>query len=275
MAHVFVSYSRRDSDTADQLVRNLEAAGYKVWIDREGILGGDEWRSQIVNAIDDCTAFMILLTPNSVASRNVRKELDLAENRGKPIIPIVLRRVTVPPEMEYQLVGLQMIDLTFNPDVGFTRLLRALDRRQTVVLTQVGPKKIEVIKTVRRLTSLGLRESKELVDRAPAVVLENVPESVAADAKRQLEAIGASVEVGAGRGVSIYTVILTQIGNKKIEVIKTVRSLTGLGLREAKELVDGTPAVVLANVPDSVAWDASRKLEAAGASAQVKASYAD
>ena len=64
-----------------------------------------------------------------------------------------------------------------------------------VVLTGVGEKKIQVIKEVRALTSLGLKEAKDLVDGAPGTVLEKVTKEAAAKAKEQLEAAGASVEV--------------------------------------------------------------------------------
>jgi large subunit ribosomal protein L7/L12 len=64
----------------------------------------------------------------------------------------------------------------------------------SVVLKDVGPKKIEVIKTVRQLTSLGLREAKEMVDGAPSVVMEAVAKEAAEDAKSKLEAVGAVVE---------------------------------------------------------------------------------
>ncbi|MDF1513203.1 MAG: 50S ribosomal protein L7/L12 [Anaerolineae bacterium] len=64
-----------------------------------------------------------------------------------------------------------------------------------VVLTDFGPKKIEVIKAVRQLTSLGLREAKEMVEGAPSNVLEAVNKEAAEDAKAKLEAAGAVVEL--------------------------------------------------------------------------------
>ena len=64
-----------------------------------------------------------------------------------------------------------------------------------VILKDIGPKKIEVIKAVRQLTALGLREAKELVDGAPSTVLEAVAKEAAEDAKSKLEAAGAGVEV--------------------------------------------------------------------------------
>ena len=64
-----------------------------------------------------------------------------------------------------------------------------------VMLKEIGPKKIQVIKVVRQLTSLGLREAKEVVDGAPSKILEAVSKEAADDAKAKLEAEGAVVEV--------------------------------------------------------------------------------
>ena len=64
-----------------------------------------------------------------------------------------------------------------------------------VILTAAGDKKIQVIKEVRALTSLGLKEAKDLVDGAPKPVLERVNKEAADKAKEQLEATGGSVEV--------------------------------------------------------------------------------
>ncbi len=65
----------------------------------------------------------------------------------------------------------------------------------TVVLTGAGDKKIQVIKEVRALTNLGLKEAKDLVDSAPKPVLENVGKEDADKAKAQLEGAGATVEI--------------------------------------------------------------------------------
>ena len=64
-----------------------------------------------------------------------------------------------------------------------------------VILKEIGTKKIEVIKAVRQLTALGLKESKDLVDSAPSTVLEAVAKEAAEDAKSKLEAGGAIAEI--------------------------------------------------------------------------------
>ena len=65
----------------------------------------------------------------------------------------------------------------------------------TVVIKDVGPKKINVIKVVRQLTTLGLKEAKDLVEATPATLLEAVGKDAANDAKAKLEAEGAVVEI--------------------------------------------------------------------------------
>ena len=64
-----------------------------------------------------------------------------------------------------------------------------------VILKEIGAKKINVIKAVRQLTNLGLKEAKDLVESAPAPVLQGVPKEQAEEAKKTLEAEGATVEI--------------------------------------------------------------------------------
>jgi large subunit ribosomal protein L7/L12 len=64
-----------------------------------------------------------------------------------------------------------------------------------VILKEIGPKKINVIKEVRALTALGLKEAKEVVDNAPSTVMEAVSKDAAEEAKSKLENAGAVVEI--------------------------------------------------------------------------------
>jgi large subunit ribosomal protein L7/L12 len=64
-----------------------------------------------------------------------------------------------------------------------------------VVLKEIGPKKINVIKEVRALTSLGLKEAKDVVDSAPATIMEAITKEAAEEAKAKLEEAGAVVEI--------------------------------------------------------------------------------
>ena len=67
-----------------------------------------------------------------------------------------------------------------------------------------------------------------------------------------------------------FTVNLTEVGANKVSVIKAVRELTGLGLKEAKDLVDGAPKPVKEGVAKAAAEEAKKKLEEAGAKAEIK-----
>ncbi|KAF1017723.1 MAG: 50S ribosomal protein L7/L12 [Burkholderia sp.] len=67
-----------------------------------------------------------------------------------------------------------------------------------------------------------------------------------------------------------FTVILAEMGVNKVSVIKAVRELTGLGLKEAKDLVDGAPKPVKESVPKAAAEEAKKKLEEAGAKVEIK-----
>jgi large subunit ribosomal protein L7/L12 len=89
-------------------------------------------------------------------------------------------------------------------------------------------------------------------------------------------AVAVAGPAGAGGGAAAveeqteFTVILTETGGNKVSVIKAVRELTGLGLKEAKDLVDGAPKPVKEAVPKAAAEEAKKKLEEAGAKAEIK-----
>ena len=81
---------------------------------------------------------------------------------------------------------------------------------------------------------------------------------------------GAGGEAAAEEEKSEFDVILTGVGDKKIQVIKEVRALTSLGLKEAKDLVDNAPKPVLEGVSKEAAEEAKTKLEGAGATVDLK-----
>jgi hypothetical protein len=128
MSQIFVSYSRRDLEIVDCIVEKIESAGMSVWIDREDIKAGKTWRVQIVEAIATCDAFVLMLSPNSAASDNVRKEIDLAQDSGRAVFIMRLEPVKLPAEMLYQLVGLQHIELqALGVDKGVSQLIDTLE----------------------------------------------------------------------------------------------------------------------------------------------------
>jgi len=67
-----------------------------------------------------------------------------------------------------------------------------------------------------------------------------------------------------------FDVVMTSFGEKKVEVIKVVRALTGLGLKEAKDAVEGVPSTIKEAIPKAEAEDVKKKLEDAGAKVEIK-----
>ena len=67
-----------------------------------------------------------------------------------------------------------------------------------------------------------------------------------------------------------FDVVMTSFGEKKVEVIKVVRALTGLGLKEAKDAVEGVPSTIKEGIPKAEAEDIKKKLEEAGAKVDIK-----
>ncbi len=81
---------------------------------------------------------------------------------------------------------------------------------------------------------------------------------------------GAAAEAEAAEEQTEFDVVMTSFGEKKVNVIKVVRALTGLGLKEAKDLVEGAPSTVKEGVSKDEAADIKKQLEEAGATVDVK-----
>ncbi|MFI5200897.1 MAG: TIR domain-containing protein [Candidatus Kapaibacterium sp.] len=104
---LFISYSRADSKQALTLVAELRSEGYEVWIDQAGIDAATIWSKEIAQAMQGCSAVILLLSPSSVASKNVAKELSVAVELNKQIIPVEVESATLTGEFLYHLSGLQ------------------------------------------------------------------------------------------------------------------------------------------------------------------------
>ncbi len=89
----------------------------------------------------------------------------------------------------------KMIEEKFGVSAAAPAAVAEVKTEFDVILKTVGEKKIEVIKVVREITGLGLKESKDVVDGAPKPVKEHIPEKEAGEIKAKLEAAGATVEI--------------------------------------------------------------------------------
>ncbi|HCV98636.1 MAG TPA: hypothetical protein DGJ56_05000, partial [Verrucomicrobiales bacterium] len=108
---VFISYSRENQEDVIKLVEYLRGQGLAVWMDESDIHGATMWTKEIVEAIRASSLFILAISRHSTGSKNVVKELALASEREKIILPIYLEQCDIPETMEYQLAGIQNIAL--------------------------------------------------------------------------------------------------------------------------------------------------------------------
>ncbi|TBR15915.1 50S ribosomal protein L7/L12 [bacterium] len=122
----------------------------------------------------------------------------------------------------------------------------------------------ELIKSIEEMTVLELADLVKALEEKFGVQA-NMPMMAA-----PIGAAAGGVAAAPAEEKSIFTVVLTSAGANKIAVIKEVRTITNLGLKEAKDLVDGAPKPIKESVPKEEAEDMKKKLEAAGATVELK-----
>ena len=104
----FISYSRANSDFAVRLAKDLKASGHEVWLDQLDIPTGSRWDDELEKALRTCTTFLIILSPASIKSQNVKDEIGYAIDTGKHILPLMIKQCEVP----FRLRRFQYVDFT-------------------------------------------------------------------------------------------------------------------------------------------------------------------
>ena len=107
MPEIFISYSREDQEHVFPVVNKLREQGLDIWIDQEGIHGAKLWSQEIVNAIENSKVFILFASTKAFVSKNVTKELALASESDKHILPVFIEDAEIPAAMKYQLAGIQ------------------------------------------------------------------------------------------------------------------------------------------------------------------------
>ena len=126
-AEVFISYASSDRDRILDLVERLDAAGVSVWIDQMSIEGATMWSQEIVAAIRNCKVLILAISENSADSENVVKEVALASEGRKRILPVYLASAEIPESMAYQLAGIQRVEFfEGDEEAGQQSVIRAL-----------------------------------------------------------------------------------------------------------------------------------------------------
>jgi Tol biopolymer transport system component len=251
--HIFISYARADEGFVDGLIAKLHQRGLEVWLDRDSIEGGAAWRAAITEAIRECQAFLVVLSPNSINSKHVSRELSLAESRNRLIVPIMYRQCDLPASMEYHLTELQRIDFTAQPDEeAFRRLVRVLIRPTEGATSQA----------VEPSVPASTEQRVALVERTEARILE--------PARRAIRRVTTKVVVSERRLAEvdpaswIPETLAVSHDNQRIAYIVRVGGFLGLGVklcvvvngRAERTYSDITQLIRFSPVSDRVAYGA-------------------
>lgn len=125
---VFISYAHQDSAVVDAVRARLNEAGYRTWIDREGIGGGEGWMDMVPRAIRDSRFFVLMISTSSIKSKWVKKEIQFAAKNKCKILPVLLSSVRLPASWDFALGDANYIDLSTNEAAGTQQLIRALKK---------------------------------------------------------------------------------------------------------------------------------------------------
>jgi len=127
---VFISYSRTDRDYAQQLASFLQSeTGIPMWYDYE-LASGDRFDKVIQDRIDECGAFVLVLSPAAKASEWVAGELSYARSHGRPVLPLMLRWTELPVNIHH--LHVENVTDHSMPSKAFVRHLSAIVHAQPV-----------------------------------------------------------------------------------------------------------------------------------------------
>ena len=138
---VFVSYSSQDYERVMPLVDRLRSAGVATWVDEGNIDAATLWSESIVEAIAECRVLIMMVSSHSTDSHNVVKEVMIASESKKTILPIYLEPADIPAKLKYQLTGIQHLEwFDGGSDEVFETLKDGLAKRGVTVDGQVPDK---------------------------------------------------------------------------------------------------------------------------------------
>jgi TPR repeat protein len=179
----FISYSREDSEFAFRLAQDLRAAGANVWLDQLDISPGRPWDNAIEDALMGAPQMLIILSPSSAKSDNVRNEISFALDQGKIIVPVLYKDCVVPLRLQRS----QRIDFRADYAAGLAHLLANLrvNEPDPAVLQRAaeGDAQRQAAWQAReveaqRLRDLTAAQEREDATRIPAAQEQHHPQSV-------------------------------------------------------------------------------------------------
>lgn len=131
--HIFISYSSHDATLAFKIVEYLESHGHPCWIAPRDIGSGMDYTDVINNAIENCSALVLLFSSRSVQSQFVKKELTTAVSFNKTILPFKISNVELKGGYLFLLNNVQWIDATSHPESKFQLIIDGLNGQNDTI----------------------------------------------------------------------------------------------------------------------------------------------
>jgi WD40 repeat protein len=240
MKKVFISYSRRNLNVVERLARDLQDAGLEVWVDFRKIKGGEAWRQAIYNGIDESEFVIACLSAPAAESEWVRRELEIAQQQKKLIIPVMLERafevIEQYPETKV-LLDVQIINFAdLNYERAFPTLLGSLPGREIAtnyddIDPSLIPNPFKGLESFQETDNDFFFGREALIDKAverlSAIVNNNEDARFMAfvgasgSGKSSVVRAGIVPAIRAGRlpGSDDYPIVIFKPGNKPVEAM--------------------------------------------------------
>jgi hypothetical protein len=160
MADVFVSYASADRDVAFRIVGYLEEQGIRCWVAPRDVGPGVEYGEAIIDAIGEARALVLVLSDQSNESQFVRKEVERAVSKTKPVLPVRIREVTPSGALEFYISSAQWVDAWKSPMeqhlLPLVAAIKAMGAPGAAPVRSVAPQKPASRAGARRGLSIGL-----------------------------------------------------------------------------------------------------------------------
>jgi nucleoside 2-deoxyribosyltransferase len=228
--HVFLSYSRNDSEFALKLAADLKSLGIDPWVDVADLLPGQDWRLEIEKAIQSADFMLVLVSSHSAVSDWVMKETEAALRGAQRVIPVIVdaeSKLTIP----VRLRALQWVDLS-DPNTYESRLRTFAAELLRIASVQETPKPIVDDKARQQFAGIDI---EELASRIAKDVIERMGLTVS----QQASAVNSTrSETRDAESKSVFVVMaFTDDMEPVFEGIRDAANAAGLEAQRVKDVV--------------------------------------
>ena len=197
---IFISYSSKNTEIAEMLRTALIDEGMDVWMARHSIVVGDDFAEAILDAIDACSVFVLLLSRESQESRNVRDELEHAYTADKPILPVHIDNSEINRVYMFRLSSFQFIEVKGRSRDSFDQLIarcKALEGVEKDFARAKKPASTQDHSLLKRVFGIGeakKKSAKPAKAKPPVAHVSTVqPQQKTVDQTKELDAIAQQI----------------------------------------------------------------------------------